>query len=515
MKKNFLVVLFLSLLFGIDCPLFPETISLVHSNDTHGTYKPNKIKVENRERLIGGMEATSHYLNEIRALEKNVLLIDKGDIMTGGLVTEIEYEGVIGGAMVEFLNRLDYDIWCYGNHDFDKGQHNALRLAGLAKFPTVMANIVYKENGKLFSAKPYHIFDIEGFKVGVIGVMEEYFLKEVHKERIEGLDVLPVIPTLRSYVSVLDRQTDLIVVLTHSGFNDGVRIAKSVTGIDIVLVAAEDGKFKEVDGVLVKSTRGHQRTLGYLKVEVEDDKVVSYEEKLIWLWADVDLKPSPQVAALVKEVEESIGIEYAKVIGEAKEDQTIGHFPKENAFLECPLGNWITDAMRWKTGAKVGLHNTGAIRANIKAGPITKSDIFDVSPFHNTLVVFNLTGQQLKDALECDVEKGRDRLQVSGFKYKYYPKDAKPYGERIDYIEIDGEILAKEGKVLLPRKIYTVVSNNYLVGQAEDKYFCFPVENSRDTAQPLDQVLMEWLGKFKILDYKIEERIVKITEKKN
>lgn len=510
MKNAFSVALILGFVSGINCPLFPETINLLHSNDTHGTFKPCRIKIENAERLVGGMEAASHYINEIRAAEKSVLLIETGDILTGTLAADIEYKGVIGGAMVEFLNRLDYDVWCLGNHDFDRGQRNALGLARLAKFPTVMANIVYKESGKLFPVKPYHIFEVGGVKIGVIAVMEENFLMEVQKEIVEGLDVLPIIPTLKSYVPVLDRQTDLIVVLSHGWFDEGVRIAKSVKGIDIVLAAAEDGKFKEVDGVLVKSTKGHQRTLGYLKVEVENDKVVSYEEKLIWLWADVDLKPSPQVATLVKEVDALLGKECAKVIGEAKADQTTKYYSIEDTLLESPLGNWITDVMRWKTGAQIGLHNSGAIRADIKAGPITKADVFDVSPFYNTLVVFKLTGQQLKDALECDVERGWDRLQVSGLKYKYYPKEGKPYGERVSYIEIDGEILVKEGKVLWPRKVYTVASNNYLVGHAEDKYFGFRVADFQDTGLLINKILVEWLDKYKALDYKIEERIVEI-----
>jgi 5'-nucleotidase len=166
--------------------------------------------------------------------------------------------------------------------------------------------------------------------------------------------------------------------------------------------------------------------------------------------------------------------------------------------------------MRWKTGAQVGFHNTGAIRADIKAGPVTKSNVFDVAPFHNTLVVFKLTGQQLKDALEADVERGWDRMQVSGIKYKYYPKDVKPYGERIDHVEINKEVLVRKGKVLWPGKVYIIVSNNYLVGHAEEKYLGFPVANPKDTGVLLDIVLMKWLDKYKVLNYKIEERIVEI-----
>ena len=136
-KVLFVISVFIFVL-GLACPLFSEEIVLIHSNDIHGIFKPYKINIDGKERLVGGMEAASHYLNEIRAREKNVLVIEKGDLLTGTLAAEIEYKGVIGGAMMEFLNRLDYDIWCLGNHDFDKGQPNALALTKLARFPTVM-----------------------------------------------------------------------------------------------------------------------------------------------------------------------------------------------------------------------------------------------------------------------------------------------------------------------------------------------------------------------------------------
>jgi hypothetical protein len=83
-------------------------------------------------------------------------------------------------------------------------------------------------------------------------------------------------------------------------------------------------------------------------------------------------------------------------------------------------------------------------------------------------------------------------------------------GKRIVRITVNGEILVKEGKVLHPDKVFTVVSNNYLVGQAKDKYFGFPVRESEDTGVVINQVLISWLEKHEHLDYKIEGRIVKI-----
>lgn len=500
------------ILVSCDSPQMSQTITLVHSNDTHGRFLPYTIKKDGEDILVGGMKAVSHYLNAIRKTEKNLLVIDKGDIMTGTFATTITYKGVIGGAMMEFLNRLDYDLWNFGNHEFDKGKENALGLAALAEFPTIQANIIDSKKNELFVNKPYHIFEMGSLKVGFIAVMEENFLIEVHKDRVEGLDVLPIVPTLNSYMTDLERATDLVVVIVHSGFKDGLRIAKEVPGIDVVLCASEDGRFQVENGVLVQSTVGHQQTLGYLKLEVEKGKVVNYEQKLIWLWADIELNPSPEISSLVDEIELAIGEECKKVIGEAKSDFMKLDYPNESINVENELGNWITDVMLWKTNAHIGFHNSGAIRSNILAGDICIQDVFEVSPFNNTLVLFEISGKQLKDILELDVERVRDRLQVSGLTYKYYSHGKKVLGERVDFIEVNGAVVVKEGKILLAEKIFTVVSNDYVVGHAEDKYFGFPVPDSKDTMFPLDQILVEWLQEYKILNYKNEARIVRIIE---
>jgi 5'-nucleotidase/UDP-sugar diphosphatase len=498
---------FLFVFFLIPSSLFSETVVFLHSNDTHGIYKPYKIKTAEGERWVGGMEACCHYINAIREKEEHVFYIDTGDIMTGTLATELEYKGVTGGYMIEFLNRLKCDIWCFGNHEFDLGLENALGLSRLAEFPTIMANIVYKKTGKRIPVKSSHTFHVKKLRVGVMAVMQEAFVVEVLKERIEELDVLPVVSTLRSEIPELDNKTDLIVVIYHGRFPDAVKIAENVQGIDIILVASEDGRFKVVNGTLVQSTFGHQKSLGYLKVEVEKDRVKDYTHQQIWLWDDGYLNPSPHIKALVKKVDEAIGMEYAKVIGRAERDHLKGQ-----AFGENVLGNWITDAMRWKTGAEIGFQNTGGIRNDIAAGPITKGDIFEVSPFRNTLVVFKLTGQEIKDLLEHDIEKGWDRLQVSGIRYVFYAKDLKPEGERVLSVDINGDELVKEGKVLHPDKVYTIVSNNYLVGQAEEKYFGFPVKEFKDTGVFINQVLIGWLEEHELLDYHIEGRIRQVKK---
>ena len=151
--KTLSIGLILCFCLGLAAPLHPKTITLIHTNDIHGIIKPYKLKLKDGERLVGGMEALSHYINELRAQEKNMILIDLGDLMTGTLASEVDYKGVQGGAMIEFLNRLEYDVFGLGNHEFDLGQDNALKLVKLARFPSIIANIIYQKNGDIVHAE--------------------------------------------------------------------------------------------------------------------------------------------------------------------------------------------------------------------------------------------------------------------------------------------------------------------------------------------------------------------------
>jgi 2',3'-cyclic-nucleotide 2'-phosphodiesterase (5'-nucleotidase family) len=498
-----LVLFILSLSFSCQKQISePVAIHLVHSNDTHGTFMPYTIMDGEKQRLIGGMEAAYHYLNEIRKSSNEILLMDAGDIMTGTLATQMEYKGVLGGVMIEFMNLLGYDVWCYGNHAFDKGQENAKGLERLADFPTVLTNIVYKEDGRLFADKPYVILKKAGLKIGVIGVMEETFLIEVDKSQTVGLDVLPIVSTLNSYIPELDKKTDLIIVLAQARYDAGKQIAEAVPGVDVVLLADNRFGFEEINGVLVKSALGSLRTLGSLIITVQNDRIIDFKEELVWLWADMEMNPSPEISALIAKIQSSIKEEYNREIGICDVDKTREPHP-----VESVLGNWITDAMRWKTGVQIAFQNSGGIRADIESGPITIADIYELSPFNNVLIVFELTGQQIKEVLECDIERGWDRLQVSGITYQYYEKDNKPEGERVLYVEVDGDVIVDKGALLLPDKVYSIASNDYVVGQAKDKYFGFPVLESRDTGFPLNQVLIEWLEKNETLVCEIEDRI--------
>lgn len=150
----------------------PGRITILHTNDIHASFTPHEafwIKTSPKP-LIGGMTELSWAVDSLRKVKPGVLLIDAGDIMTGNPITEYTYRGAYGGALFEMMNRVGYDLWCPGNHDFDISQDNLRLLTRIANFPTVSANLITESGGVPANNKPYVILESNGVKVGVIGL---------------------------------------------------------------------------------------------------------------------------------------------------------------------------------------------------------------------------------------------------------------------------------------------------------------------------------------------------------
>jgi 5'-nucleotidase len=172
-------------------------------------------------------------------------------------------------------------------------------------------------------------------------------------------------------------------------------------------------------------------------VAVRADLVVAYADSVI---------PDVQIAAMVAR--------YAADIGPIL-DRVIASFgqPMTRRGNEHPLGNLIADAQRHATGTQVAIMNNGGIRTDLLAGPARYEDLFRLQPFANTLVVMDLTGAQLLQAIEQSLQ-GPQGAHFSGVRVRYRP-DGEP-GRRIVSANLD------TGAVIVPTATYRVVTNNFL-----------------------------------------------------
>jgi 2',3'-cyclic-nucleotide 2'-phosphodiesterase (5'-nucleotidase family) len=170
------VVLALLLSLGGVFGAEPVRIVIVYTNDIHGGIDPAEATFMDPEfpPLLGGGASLATLVKKMRdhaeAEDKGFLLIDTGDIWQGTPVGNLRS----GEVVMEFMNRLGYDVWSPGNHEFDTGIEDAFKIMNMAEFPVLAANLRDTRTGKVPEpAVPYIIKEIKGIKIGMIGLITE------------------------------------------------------------------------------------------------------------------------------------------------------------------------------------------------------------------------------------------------------------------------------------------------------------------------------------------------------
>jgi 2',3'-cyclic-nucleotide 2'-phosphodiesterase (5'-nucleotidase family) len=191
-----------------------------------------------------------------------------------------------------------------------------------------------------------------------------------------------------------------------------------------------------------------------LKIDPETKTVSGYElpalreGMMITLFEDQFI-PDPEI---------SEAIEAQVAIAEEGMDEIVGssayHLSRTNVDAQSLMGNTITDAMRNEVKADFAFLNLGGVRADIKSGPVTYRDIFQVMPFDNMLVSFKCTGEFLRRIIETRVEGSRHGLVVSGVNVVYSKK--RPNFDRVTSLRIGGQPWD-------PNKIYTCATTDFLL----------------------------------------------------
>ena len=446
---------------------------------------------ENPKPLVGGFNELSFVVDSLRRIKPTTLLLDAGDVMTGNPITEYTYNGADGGALFEMMNRIGYEAWTPGNHDFDISVANLRKLTDIAKFPTVSANILDTLNQFPVNNKEYIIIKKNGLKIGIIGIMSDDFYNLVNQQSSAGIKILPSIETVKRLITLLNPQTDLLIALTHEGVDADSILAMNVKGLDLIVGGHSHTRLKHpkiVNGVLIVQTGSNLENLGVLDLNVEKHHIVSYDGKLIQLWYN-SARPKTELSAFIDSFKLEIDQDYSKIIGTLKTDWNRGHG-------ESGIGNFIADAQREAVQADVSFMNSTGIRKDMAAGPITKKDIFEILPFRNLLTTFPVTGSQLRSMIEMII-KDRGNVQTSGIRCEWRKKE----NGGIEFLKV-----LVNGKPLEDSKTYTGVASDYMMGEA-DKYFGIKLVKMTILNQTVFSAIENKVKATKEISSEIEHRI--------
>lgn len=258
------------------------TINILHTNDVHSRIDPFPMDGSRNEGL-GGAARRAQMIDDIRAVEKNVLLFDCGDIFQG-----TPYFNFFGGELeMKLMSKMKYDASTMGNHDFDAGIDGFAKQQVHATFPFIVSNYDFSNtilNGKV---EKYKIFEKEDIKIGVIGAgieLNSLVPKSLYKETIYE----DPISKAQHYASKLKNEMDCdyVICLSHLGYkyNDStvsdIHLAQNTEDIDMVLGGhthtfmrkADIRRNKKGKEVIVSQAGWAGILLGHIKVQFERNK---------------------------------------------------------------------------------------------------------------------------------------------------------------------------------------------------------------------------------------------------
>ncbi len=479
----------------------PVELRILAINDFHGYLQPppGGIRIadaDDKTKKIavaaGGAEHMATLVKQLRAGASNTIFVAAGDLIGASPFLSALFHDE---PTIESLSMMGLEVASVGNHEFDEGKEELLRMQNGgchptdgcqgphpfpgAKFRYLAASTVEKSTGKTVFP-PYAIREFEGIPVAFIGLTLKGTPDIVSPVSVAGLEFKDEADTVNALVPELKaRGVEAIVVLIHEGgfptgdYNECPGISGPI--VDIV---------KKFDRAVDMVISGHTHQAYVCEI---DGRLVTSGDKYGTLVTAIDLKLDPvtrdiisakadnvivRTAAYARDPEQTALIEsYDRVAAPIANrpagsiTETLSRLPNDAG--ESALGDIIADAQLAATradkdgGAAIAFTNPGGVRTDIpkKAdGTVSYADVFSSQPFRNQLVTLTLTGAQIKDALEQQwLDPKRPRiLQVSkGFNYAW--DRAKPYGDRVlaDRMSLNGQSID-------PAKSYRVTVNNYL-----------------------------------------------------
>lgn len=212
-----------------------QRLTILHTNDMHSHIHPFQ---SGRNKGLGGMAQRSALIKNIREENKNVLLLDAGDIFQG-----TPYFNMYKGELeIKLMSQMNYDAATIGNHDLDNGLIGLKKQLKHANFPFLIANYNFENTILENTFSPYKIFDKNGIKVGVFGIGIELD-GLVPKKLFGNTKYLDPIKISNKYAKLLKdkHKCDLVICLSHLGFKyksqkiSDLRLAKETKNIDLII----------------------------------------------------------------------------------------------------------------------------------------------------------------------------------------------------------------------------------------------------------------------------------------
>lgn len=402
---------------------------------------------------VGGVDRLATLVKSVRASRPDqTLFLDGGDTWQGSY-TSLKTSGE---DMVRTMNALGVDAMT-AHWEFTYGSDRVKELVDMMNFPFLAANVRDTEwDEKVFESTAF--FERGGVKIAVIGQAFPYtpianprYMIPTWSFGIREAELAEKVTAARA------EGAELVVLLSHNGFDVDRKLASRVEGIDVILTGHTHDAAPEaikVGKTLLIASGSHGKFLSRLDLDVKDGEVKGFNYKLIPVLSDV-ITPDPEIAALVEEVRGPHKADIERVVG--KTDSLLYRRGNFNGTFD----DLICDALLAERDAEIALSPGFRWGASLLPGQdITVDDIYNMTAItYPNAYRSEMTGQLIKDILE-DVadnlfnpdpyyQQGGDMVRVGGMGYRIDP--SKEIGSRISDMTV-----LKSGQKVDPQASYVV-----------------------------------------------------------
>ena len=491
----------------------PVDVQLLALNDLHGNLEPPSGSSGSVKTGPGATDTVTaggvEYLaTELAALareqkKKNTITVAAGDLIGASPLLSAAFHDE---PTIEAMNLAGLDYASVGNHEFDEGSKELLRIQNGgchpvdgcadgtpykgADFQYLSANAFATATGRPL-LPPYAIHKVQGVKIGFIGMTLEGTKDIVSQQGVAGLDFGDEAETANRYARELRRKgVEAIVVLLHEGGQQTGPQAYDINGcngisgpivdiaarmdpsIDVIVSGHTHQAYNcELSGKLVTSASSFGRLVTDIDLQIDrrsGDIVTAAAENVI---VSRDQAKNSAQTALIARYRTALGPIATKEVGTAAVPLTRAQETLFGSFLgESILGNVIADAQLAATdneqGAVAAFMNPGGVRADLDAGPVTYEEAFTVQPFANNLVTLDLTGAQIQCLLEQQFSTAKTLYPSATVSYDVSssgttaPAGSDPCtGTRV--VDASVEI---GGEQVVDTQTYRITVNNFLAG---------------------------------------------------
>ena len=424
-------------------------------------------------------------LDSLRAVHPDLLLFSAGDNRSGNPINDRNPEP--GRPMVELMNAVHFDMSIFGNHEWDAGACALRDVVKRADFPFVCANVTFDDTLNM-DVKPYMIFERQGLKIGVLGVIQLGLtgIPDFHPKNAPGSHFRPAVEVIPEYLSLKD-QCDALFLVSHYGFEDDVELANQFPQFDAIFGGHSHTLVNDntiVNGVLITQALNRVKYLTLSTFTFDrKGRIIAKESHNIPLAAE---QPQEKIKAMVDDFNHNEV--FMKVVG-------------DNAALvedcrQC-LGCLMADAAMEGTGAQMAFQNYGGVRFDtLGVRPITLKDVCSLDPFDNELIRFDMTGQEILDFLAVSFFTDHGPNFCAGCSYSFTVDEE---GQMKDC-----QVMLSNGKPLNLKEHYQVVMNSYMSSS-----FDFPHEDPGvSTFRTSNEVLVEYLAAHPQINYANTMRVI-------